>query len=134
MKVIRPSAAWRSSAPYSPAVRSGPFIFVSGCVAIDLDTGASVSGDIAVQTVACIDNVERILAAAGASLTDVVKTTVFLIDASDLPGMNDAYRTRFGDHEPARSTVVVSGLGRPEFRIEIDAIARSADITPSPIG
>lgn len=110
--------------PYSPALRVGHFLFVSGQVPIDPATGQIAAGDIAAQTRRVLDNVGALLRAAGLSFTDVVRTTVFLADMNDFAAMNDAYSTFFSEPYPARSTVQAARLPR-DARIEIDAIAIS---------
>lgn len=115
--------SWHSGAPYSPAVRWGDMIFLSGAVPIDPATGASVGNDIQAQTRQVLSNIELTLRAAGSSLDRVVKTTVFLTDSRTVAGMNEAYRDFFPSHLPARSTVQVGPLARPEFMIEIEAVA-----------
>lgn len=114
---------WHSGAPYSPAVRCGDVIYVSGAVPIDPATGHSVGSDIQAQTRQVLANLERTLRAAGSSLDGVVKTTVFVTDSGVVAGMNEAYREFFPHHLPARSTVQVGPLARPEFMIEIEAVA-----------
>lgn len=114
---------WHSGAPYSPAVRAGDLIFVSGAVAIDPTTGETLGDDIGTQTTRVLSNIEMTLEAAGSSLDRVVKTTVFLTDLNLLDGMNEVYRKFFPKHLPARSTVEVGPLARKEFLIEIEAIA-----------
>jgi 2-iminobutanoate/2-iminopropanoate deaminase len=108
--------------PYSPAVRAGGLLFVSGQVPIDPATGQMVAGDIAVQTRRVLDNVGALLAAAGSSFGAVVRATVFLSDLNDFAAMNDVYATYFTQPYPARSTVQVARLP-PDARIEIDVIA-----------
>lgn len=115
--------AWRSGAPYSPAIRWGDMIFVSGAVPIDPATGDTVGNDVQAQTRQVLTNIDQTLRAAGSSLDGVVKTTVFLTDSLTIADMNAAYREFFTNHLPARSTVQVGPLARPEFMIEIDAIA-----------
>ncbi len=119
----RAPEVWHSGAPYSPAVRWGDLIFVSGTVPIDPATGASVGDDIVAQTRQVLSNIAQTLRAAGSSLDNVVKTTVFVTDSTTVTGMNQAYREFFPHHVPARSTVQVGPLARPEFLIEIEAIA-----------
>ncbi|CAN5494236.1 RidA family protein [soil metagenome] len=112
------------AAPLSWGVRRGPFLWVSGQVSVDWTTGESIHGDIVDQTTATLANVRRVLEAGGASLADVVKTTVFLTDIRLAPAMNAVYAEIFSDHPlPSRSTVQVGPLGRPEFLIEIEAQA-----------
>ena len=94
--------------PYSPFVRAGNFIIVSGQGG--MKDGAIVEGGVSAQTAQTIANIEAQLAAAGAELTDVVKTLCFLTDMGTFAEFNEAYATAFGDHRPARSTVEVSAL------------------------
>lgn len=115
--------AWHSGAPYSPGLRRGPFLFLSGAVPIDRASGATVGTDIGTQTAQVLSNLEAVLAEAGSKLADIVKTTVFLTDPSLAAGMNEVYAERFQVPRPARSTIVVGPLARPEFLVEIEAIA-----------
>jgi 2-iminobutanoate/2-iminopropanoate deaminase len=108
--------------PYSPAVRAGQLVFISGQVPIDPATGNLVDGDIAAQTRRVFENLGALLEAAGLSYADVVRTTVFLADMNDFAAMNQAYATYFSEPYPARSTVQVSRLPK-DARIEIDVIA-----------
>jgi len=114
----------RPVGPYSPALRVGEFLFVSGQVPIDPASGQMVAGDIAGQTRRVLDNVGALLRAAGLSFSDVVRTTVFLADMNDFTAMNDVYSSFFSEPYPARSTVQAARLPR-DARIEIDAIAVS---------
>ena len=97
-------------------------MFTSGQIPLAAD-GTLVTGDIATQTRQVLANLAAVLAAAGASLGDVVKTTVFLKDLGDFAAMNAVYEQAFGSHKPARSTVEVARLPR-EVGVEIEAIAR----------
>jgi 2-iminobutanoate/2-iminopropanoate deaminase len=117
------TGARRPVPPYAPAFLAPPFIFVSGCVPLDLDTGASIGDDIEAQTERVLANMARILTEAGATMSDVVKTTVYLTDIALSDGMNAAYARAFGDHRPARATVQIGPLSRAEFLVEIDATA-----------
>ncbi len=108
--------------PYSQAVRWGELLFVSGQIPLDPERGALVAGDIAAQTHQVLSNLGDILAAAGGSFANVVRTTVFLVDLDDFAAMNDVYGTFFAPPYPARSTVQVAGLPM-DARLEIDAIA-----------
>jgi len=94
--------------PYTPIVRSGHWLVCSG--QLGLRDGALVDGGTAVQLTQAIANLSALLAGEGASLGDVVKTTVFLADIGDYPAMNEAYTAAFGDHRPARSAFAVAGL------------------------
>jgi 2-iminobutanoate/2-iminopropanoate deaminase len=109
--------------PYSQAVVAGSDLFCSGQIPLDPSTGEIIQGDVAAQTRRVLDNLQAVLAAAGASFDDVVKTTIFLIDMNDFAAVNAAYERAFGRAKPARSTVAVAALPRGA-RIEIDCIAR----------
>ena len=119
-EAIRIPDAWHSGAPYTPAIRVGSFVFISGAVSYDLASGKSVGVDIREQTIQVLNT---ILAQAGLTTDDVVKTTVFLTDSSLASEMNEVYSVRFKTPYPARSTVQVGPLARPEYLIEIEAIA-----------
>ena len=106
--------------PYSPFVRAGDFVIVSGQGG--MKDGAIVDGGVSAQTVQTIANIEAQLAAAGAALTDVVKTTCFLIDMDAFATFNDAYVDAMGAHRPARSTVAVRELPVGAV-VEIEAVA-----------
>lgn len=109
--------------PYSQAVAAGDFVFVSGVIAFDPATRTFAAPEIGAQTTLAIDNLESLLRANGLSLDDVVKTTVFLRNASDMTGMNAIYAERFSARPPARTTVPGADWGRPDILIEIEAIA-----------
>lgn len=106
--------------PYTPAVRAGDFIFVSG--QLGLRDGALVDGGVAGQTAQAVSNLADRLAELGASLTDVVKTTCFLVDMDTFATFNGAYVSGFGDHRPARSTIAVRELPAGG-QVEIEAVA-----------
>lgn len=108
--------------PYSPAVRAGQLLLISGQVPIDPATGSLVHGDIAAQTRRALENVGALLTAGGLTFADVVRTTVFLADLNDFAAMNAIYGTYFAEPFPARSTLQAARLPR-DARIEIDAIA-----------
>jgi 2-iminobutanoate/2-iminopropanoate deaminase len=108
--------------PYSHGIVANGFIFLAGKIGTDPKTDKLVEGGIAEQTDQAISNLEAVLKAAGSSLEDVVKTTVFLADMNDFAKMNDVYAKRFKAPFPARSTVQVARLPR-DARIEIEAIA-----------
>ncbi len=108
--------------PYSQAVRDGRLLFVSGQVALDPASGELISGDAGAQTKRVLESAGAILAAAGARFSDVVRTTVYLVDLADFGAMNDVYASYFAAPEPARSTVQVAGLPKGA-RVEIDMIA-----------
>jgi 2-iminobutanoate/2-iminopropanoate deaminase len=108
--------------PYSPGIRAGNLLFLSGQIPIDPASGAIVSGGIGEQTDQVMRNLGSLLHAAGASFRDVVKTTVYLVDMDDFSAMNARYSTFVADPPPARATVQVARLPR-DVRVEIDAIA-----------
>ena len=121
--VIRTPLGPSAIGPYSQAVRAGDFVFVSGQVAIDPATGEVIRDkDIGAQTRRVLMNMKGILSAAGVSLDDVVRTTVYLKNLSDFVEMNEVYAEFFRNRLPARSTVEVSRLPR-DVSIEIDCIA-----------
>lgn len=108
--------------PYSPALRVGNLLFISGQIPIDPATMELVEGDIARQTDQVMRNIASLLGAAGTGFSSVARTTVFLADIGDFAAMNSVYGRYVGDPPPARSTVQVSRLPR-DVRVEIDAIA-----------
>jgi reactive intermediate/imine deaminase len=108
---------------YTDAVQAGDLLFVSGCIAVD-GAGRLVGGDdVVAQTRQVFANLEAVLAAAGASLRDVVKVTVFLIDVADRAAVNEVRTERFGATRPASTLVEVSNLAVAGARIEIEAVA-----------
>jgi 2-iminobutanoate/2-iminopropanoate deaminase len=108
--------------PYSPAIRAGNLLFLSGQIPLDPTTGALVPGGIAAQTEQVMRNISALLSAGGASFEHVVRTTVFLLDMNDFAAMNEVYGRFVGDPPPARATVQVARLPR-DVRVEIDVIA-----------
>lgn len=108
--------------PFSPAVKTDQYIFVSGQVGFqDPETGKEIKG-IEEQCKQCVESMKKILAAAGSSLNDVVKMTVFLRNAKDFAAMNEVYQSYFIDDKPARSTVI-TGLVLSNMLVEMDCIA-----------
>lgn len=122
-RVIQSPAAPAPVAAYSQAIASGDLLFCSGQIAIDPKTGQMVEGGIEAETERVLANLTAVLAAAGASLSDVVKTTVYLADFSEFQAMNAVYVRAFPTDPPARATVGVSALPRGA-KIELEAIAR----------
>jgi 2-iminobutanoate/2-iminopropanoate deaminase len=110
--------------PYSQAVAVDGWVFCSGQIPIDPSTGDLIEGDIGAQTDLVLKNLTAVLEAAGASLTSVVKTTVFLADMADFAGMNEVYARHFGDHKPARAAVAVRTLPKNVI-VEIECVART---------
>jgi 2-iminobutanoate/2-iminopropanoate deaminase len=120
---IFPPGAIEPRGPYTPAIKAGGFIFVSGQGAIDPVTNDWIEDDdIQAETLQTLKNIEVILKGAGASRTDIVRCGVFLKDGKDFAAMNEAYSKFFGDHKPARTTVEVK-FASPRMRVEIDCVA-----------
>ena len=109
--------------PYSQAVAVDGWVYCSGQIPLDPSTGELVEGDIAAQTDLVLKNLAAVLEAAGGSLSNIVKTTVFLSDMGNFVGMNEVYARHFGDHRPARAAVAVRTLPK-NVDVEIDAVAR----------
>jgi 2-iminobutanoate/2-iminopropanoate deaminase len=110
--------------PYSQAVRAGDFVFLSGQIPLDPASGELVSGGIAAQTERVIANLRAVLAAAGCSFGDVVRTTIYLVDLAHFGTVNEIYMRAFTAPYPARVTIQVAALPRGS-QVEIDAIAIS---------
>ena len=108
--------------PYSQAIKANGLVFLSGQIALDPVTQQLISGDVAAQTERVLQNLAGILKAAGSSLEQVVKTTVFLKNMSDFAAMNAVYGRYFTEAPPARSTVEVARLPK-DVLVEIDVIA-----------
>lgn len=119
---IRTTEAPAAIGPYSQAIRCGQFIYASGQIALDPASGELVGDDVQAQTQRVLQNVQAVLASAGTSLANVVKTTVFLTSMSDFQAMNAVYTTFFSGVAPARSTVAVAELPRKAL-VEIECIA-----------
>jgi 2-iminobutanoate/2-iminopropanoate deaminase len=125
IEAISTKSAPAAIGPYSQAIRIGNFLYTSGQVALDPGSGALVSGGIAEQTARVIENLKAVLSAAGASLAQVIKTTVFLKNMGDFAAMNEVYGRYFADDgvtPPARSTVEVARLPKDAL-VEIEVIA-----------
>lgn len=123
MKELRTSAAPAPVGPYSQAVEDAGWIFLSGQIPLDPASGRIVEGDIEAQTRRVLENLRAVLAAAGASLDDVVRTTIYLVDLAVFPRVNAVYAEHFtAPPRPARSTVQVAALPLGS-EVEIDAIA-----------
>jgi 2-iminobutanoate/2-iminopropanoate deaminase len=108
--------------PYSQAIATGNFVFCSGQVPLEPASGALVEGDVRAQTRRALENLSGVLNAAGSSLAQVVKTTVFLISMGDFAAMNEVYAEFFPGEPPARSTIAVAELPKGAL-VEIEAIA-----------
>lgn len=123
LKCVQTDKAPAAIGPYSQAVIAGDLVFTAGQIALDPATMKIDEGDISAQTERVMTNLRAILESAGASMSSVVKTTVFLLDMGEFAAMNEVYGRHFGDHKPARSTVQAARLPR-DVRVEIEAIAR----------
>lgn len=121
-QIISSPKAPQAIGPYSQAVRSGNLLFISGQIPLEPATGEMVDGDIGVQTRRVLENLSAIVEAAGGSLRDVVKTTIYLTDLNDFLSVNAVYGEFFGQEPPARATVQVSKLPRGAA-VEIEAVA-----------
>jgi 2-iminobutanoate/2-iminopropanoate deaminase len=120
--IVSTDNAPKAIGPYSQALVIGDLVFTAGQIALDPASMEVIKGGIREQTVQVLANLQAVLAAAGSSLSKVIKTTVFLVDMTDFPSMNEVYQQAFGDHKPARSTVAVAALPRG-VRVEIDVVA-----------
>lgn len=120
--VILAADAPKPVSAYSQAIQNGSLLFLAGQIPLDPTTGNVVSGSIAEETDRVIDNLRAVLAAAGATLSNVVKTTVYLTNSADIAAFNAAYARHFTSEPPARTTVVVLALPLG-VRVEIEAIA-----------
>ena len=124
-EVIRTEQAPAAIGPYSQAVRLGPWLFLSGQIALDPRTGALVPGGAAEQAERCLENARAVLAAAGAGFGDVVRATLYLSSMADFEAVNRVYARFFPDPPPARSTVQVAALPRgAAVEIELTAYCR----------
>jgi 2-iminobutanoate/2-iminopropanoate deaminase len=120
---VQTAAAPAAIGPYSQGIITGQLVYTAGQIPLDPETMELAGGDdVAAQTDRVMQNLSAILQEAGASLSSVVKTTVFLKDMNDFAAMNEVYGRHFGEHRPARSTVEVSRLPK-DVRVEIEAVA-----------
>jgi reactive intermediate/imine deaminase len=108
--------------PYSQGVRAGELVFLSGQIPLDPATGELVGGDITAQTRRVMENLRAVLAAAGCTFGDVVRTTIYLVDLAHFASVNEAYGSYLKTPFPARATVQVSALPKGA-QVEIDAVA-----------
>lgn len=122
-EAVHSNEAPTAMGPYSQATKAqGSIVFASGQIPVDPKSGEIVSSEVAEQTRQCLRNLSAVLVAAGAELSDVVKTTVFIQDMGDFGMINDAYAEFFKDPAPARACVEVARLPKDAL-VEIDAIA-----------
>ena len=122
LDAVSTSGAPKAIGPYSQGIVANGLLFTAGQVALDPATGELVAGGITEQTTRALQNLKAVLAAAGSDFSQVIKTTVFLVDMAEFADMNEVYGRTFGSHRPARSTVAVGGLPRGA-RVEIEIIA-----------
>lgn len=131
MKVVRNPTAWVSPRAYVPALLIDGWCYLSGHVPVDA-TGATVGEEAQQQTEVILLNLERVLEQAGGSRASLVSTTVYLTDIADMDRVDRAYRHFFVDgNYPTRTTMQIAALGRPEFLVEISAVARLDDTVAS---
>jgi 2-iminobutanoate/2-iminopropanoate deaminase len=121
-EAVQTDTAPKAIGPYQQAIRANGFVFTAGQIPIDPKTGNIVEGGIAAQTRQVLENLKAVLNAAGSSLDQVVKTTVFLKNMADFQAVNNVYAEFFGTSKPARSTVAVAELPKGVL-IEIDLVA-----------
>jgi len=122
MKVLKTEKAPAAIGPYSQAIEVNGFVFASGQIPLDPETGNVVEGGIKEQTRQALENASNVMQAAGLSLADVVKTTVFMADMADFAAMNEVYSTFFNEPYPARSAVAVKALPKGVL-VEVECIA-----------
>ena len=121
-QIIKTENAPAAIGPYSQAIEAGQFLFISGQIPLHPVTGEVVAGDIVPQTHQVLKNLTAIVEAGGSTLSNIVKTTVYLADLSDFAAFNRVYQEYFPQNPPARATVQVAGLPKG-VKIEIEAIA-----------
>lgn len=121
-KVINTNNAPAPIGPYNQAIAAGSFVFVSGQIPMNPDTGEIVSSDIKAEAKQVMENIKAILTESGLSLSNIVKTTIFLTDMQSFASVNEVYGTYFTDQFPARETVQVAGLPK-SVNVEISVIA-----------
>lgn len=122
LKTVQTAGAPAAIGPYSQAIVANGMVFTAGQIPLDPDTMDLVGGAVAEQTEQVMKNLAAVLREAGAELSTVVKTTVFLRDMNDFTAMNEVYGRHFGEHKPARSTVQAARLPR-DVAVEIEAVA-----------
>jgi 2-iminobutanoate/2-iminopropanoate deaminase len=121
-KIVQTENAPAAVGPYSQAVKIGKLVYTAGQIPLDPATGKMVEGDVQAQTDRVLQNLQAVLEAAGSSLSNVVKTTVFLQDMADFAAMNEVYGRYFNEKPPARSAVEVAALPLGA-QVEIEAVA-----------
>jgi 2-iminobutanoate/2-iminopropanoate deaminase len=121
-EMFQPDGMYRP-ASYVHAMRAGNTLYVAGQVARDSEGNVIAPNDAAGQAEAVYNNLERVLAAAGANLNNVIKITTYLIDRADAQAVTAVRLARFGDHRPPHTGLIIAGLGSPEIRLEVEVIA-----------
>ena len=121
-QLVSADGAAKAIGPYSPGLKVGRMLFLSGSIPLDPATGQLVAGDIGAQSSRVMENIKALLIAGGADFSHVVRTTVFMVDLGEFAAMNEVYAKYFSEPNPARSTVQVVRLPR-DCRVEIDVIA-----------
>jgi len=121
-ELVIAAGAAKAIGPYSPALKAGNLLFLSGSIPLDPLSGQLVDGGITEQTTRVMENIKALLGAAGADFNQVVRTTVFMMDLGEFAAMNEIYASYFSAPYPARSTVQVVKLPK-DVRVEIDVIA-----------
>lgn len=121
-QLIDTAQAPRAIGPYSQAIQAGDFLFLSGQIALDAESGEMIEGGVEEQTERVLKNLASVLEAAGSNLGHVVKTTIYLVDLADFTAVNKVYAKHFSSTPPARATVEVSALPKGAL-VEIDAVA-----------
>ena len=125
-KIISTSEAPAAVGPYSQAIRIGNFVYCSGQIPLDPETGEIVPGDVNAQTRRVMENIAAVLRAEGRNFGNIIKTTIFLTDLGNFQIVNEIYGSYFNNQPPARSTVQVSALPKGA-KVEIEVIARAND-------
>ena len=120
--MVKETILGKPGAPYAKAVKAGGFLFVSGNVAVDPETGQVPQGSIKAQTRQVLDNLKATVESLGSSMEDVVKVNIYLVNMQDFGGMNEVYKEYFTE-PPTRTTVGIGELARKEFIVEIDLMA-----------
>jgi 2-iminobutanoate/2-iminopropanoate deaminase len=122
LEAVHSKSAPAAIGPYSQAIKAGNLLFCSGQIALDPATMEMVGKTVAEQAEQVMNNLKAVLAAGGASIRNVVRTTIFLVDMADFAAVNEVYGRHLGDHKPARATVAVKQLPKGGL-VEIDCIA-----------
>ncbi|MGD8979479.1 MAG: RidA family protein [candidate division WOR-3 bacterium] len=122
-QIVHTDQAPKAIGPYSQAIKAGPFVFTAGQVAIDPSTGSLIEGDVAAQTKQVLENLKAVVEAAGTSLANAVKITVYLTKTEHFAPMNETYAQYFTQKPPARTTVFINTLPLGAL-VEIDVIAQ----------